>query len=164
MMRTYKISLAFFLLFGLVLTSNAQNRRLDEVSTVPDGDAISSSKEADLESIKIELQNGTKHISKGYSEATGELGLGDLERPALHIWPNPASWVLNVEIPENMGNHVRIRIRNQRGEIVSLVNGIPGAVSVIEVTTLPPGVYIVDISGTGGGNKTRGLLGHFIRD
>ncbi len=80
------------------------------------------------------------------------------------IWPNPASYVVHVNVPDDFLES-RVRILDYRGHISINQAGTAGQVLPIDVTGLPPGLYVVEIlDTTPGGNKTRGLLGHFIRE
>lgn len=74
----------------------------------------------------------------------------------LHIYPNPTSRILNIEMPEAMTGEYNYTIVNVEGRLISkgIING---EMSTIEVDSYSVGKYILTLR-----NSVRTVTGHFI--
>ena len=66
----------------------------------------------------------------------------NIPTPNVHFYPNPAHDILHIETSVEM---VQIRIINAQGVVVSRYDAKREVASPIQVGTLPPGVYVVQV-------------------
>ena len=88
---------------------------------------------------------------------SGALGTGRIDRSdALRVWPNPASGELHLEAGEDLPVE-RVTVYSADGRPVNIpVNNDP--ISVIDLSTLPPGAYFIKVEWVNGTWATRKVI------
>jgi hypothetical protein len=80
------------------------------------------------------------------------LSIGELENKRLHITPNPASSITKIE---SVSAIETLKLVNSFGQSVSMNYSIENNVAWINLSELPQGVYIIEVSTEGGVFKQR---------
>jgi hypothetical protein len=80
------------------------------------------------------------------------LSIDELENKGLHITPNPASYVTKIE---SVSAIETLKLVNSFGQSVSMNYSIENNVAWINLSELPQGVYIIEVSTEGGVFKQR---------
>ena len=75
------------------------------------------------------------------------LSTHELTNSTINIYPNPAIDIINIDVPGNLNYDANIYDLNGR-VIISTTNK-----SVIEIQTLPLGIYLIEIKDLGSGQK-----------
>ncbi len=85
------------------------------------------------------------------------LSTQNLPKPNVHFYPNPAHDILQIETSVEM---TQIRIINAQGTVVSRYDTHREVASTIQVSVLPPGVYIVQVKMLSGQVKEKKIVIH----
>ena len=93
---------------------------------------------------EVYIINGTsfsQYVSEIYKyNLDSALSIHELTNSTIRIYPNPATDVINIDVPTNLKYHTNIYDLN--GRLISSSKNK----SVIEIQTLPLGVYLIEIS------------------
>lgn len=73
---------------------------------------------------------------------------GKLPLPEIKLFPNPASQVLNVQLPDNISG-AELSICNMFGQELVKTNIITGAIFAVNLDNLIDGMYLVSITTDG---------------
>ena len=74
-------------------------------------------------------------------------------QPTLSMYPNPnAGELLRVELPASHPRNLRIRLVDARGRALRQMvwEGVAGQHLSLDLTDVPPGVYVVEVTSTDG--------------
>jgi hypothetical protein len=88
-------------------------------------------------------------------DANGPLGLGDQTENTVRLFPNPASELVYIESNQAIS---RIEILQMSGARVLLRQNIPANSHRIDVSALPPGLYLVQVGLENGERNTQKLV------
>ena len=100
---------------------------------------------------EVYIINGTsfsQYVSEIYKyNLDSALSIQELTNSTIRIYPNPATDVININVPVNLKYHTNIYDLN--GRLISSSKNK----SVIEIQTLPLGVYLIEITDLDSGHK-----------
>ncbi|WP_224994873.1 T9SS type A sorting domain-containing protein [Cesiribacter sp. SM1] len=125
-----------------------------------DGEIVEGATASQLEptqtgnyTVQLIQSNGCSQISDPYSFEV--LGLEDLAKMGVKIWPNPTSGQLQISTTTNDVRGINISIYSIEGKllITPISNVISANVTTIDLSTLRSGMYIVEVQE--GSNKAR---------
>jgi hypothetical protein len=79
---------------------------------------------------------------------------------ALKIWPNPATDLVYISLPANLGSHVTINLFDVRGALIKQQTANPAAAtfSTLNVKELAAGVYYISIISANGQIQTQKIM------
>jgi len=109
--------------------------------------------------VAIFLQdNVTKEIfQSSYADLSG-VGVSKLQTSKLTIYPNPVNGdQININIPESLGDNVRIEVRNSMGSIVKVYNALNSNGFYSFANIYSTGLYTIQVFG-----NTQQITGKFI--
>lgn len=90
--------------------------------------------------IASDMQNGLNLLKQTKVSAVHQI----LTTPAVQVFPNPASGVLNVQVPENSSDW-GYRLLDLSGKCVGNTQGISNAQESISLNGIEPGLYFIEI-------------------
>ncbi|MCG8412111.1 MAG: cadherin domain-containing protein, partial [Bacteroidales bacterium] len=97
--------------------------------------------------LTIEATDGTETTSAVYTININEAvtAINQTKQQRLLVYPNPAQNVLNIEIDNNLGNKVLLKLINNSGTIVHKQIAFANTTVQINTSDLEAGIYFVEI-------------------
>ncbi len=75
---------------------------------------------------------------------TGSVGISEAQEAGISIYPNPASSLLNIQLPNGIKNS-KSEIRNTLGQVVVTLSVVEGQKSIIDISSLSSGIYFLHL-------------------
>lgn len=95
------------------------------------------------------LQTVFEENTLGYMINNTVLGIGDVQTQSLVVFPNPASSLLNIKMPDGFSGAANLTVSDVSGKVL-LEKTIDTANPVLNVEQLSNGIYVVRLSGESG--------------
>jgi len=95
--------------------------------------------------LQVETDNVLCSLSSGPLVDECPVGVGELERNALRIYPNPGTGLLHVELPYGFGSGLALEVLDLSGRKVSggMLNSGTGSTALVDLRDLPSGSYVL---------------------